>query len=691
MGRARRLAIALVVLTALAALVDWGVGQLSLEKRRADIERELSAALDREVRIAGELRIELFPQPALEASEVVVANPTGHATPELLRIERLRLAIAFWPLLRRQLELVRIQVAGADLRLESGGGTGPDLFGSLARLADGDPTPEQPLALRVDRIEIGDLRVAWQDVATGGVTTLDIDALALVTEHDDLPIEWNVSGTFRGGRFDLEGKGGTLAELLQPTAPWPFHLEGRAGDARLRLDGEIAQPTRLEGIDLDVALELPDIGSLLAPGQERPGLGAARLRAHLADPGGELGLDRIAVEPHPDAELRVRIEGSVRRLAEPSGIELDGELEADQLRFLALLLERPLPEGRLHGKFQLSDRDGSIGIEGEAHAESRDGSLKVDLSGGFDDLQAVDELDAKLRVVAPALDSLGNTAGVDWQLPALGPVSASARVRARAGIVGVEGLELDAGRRDASWLSLRGSVRDLKAFRGVALDVTVAARSLTALGRALRPERSLPELGPLDLRAKLGDERGPVAVDRFELRGGRAGTLAVDLEGKVADLRQLDAIELDGHLDARDAALLGALFEVELPPVGPIALDGRARGSDERIEATGKASFGRTQVEGHWSAQLAGRGRPRIDAELRSPHLHLEDIGLGPRSAADGSSADRSGATWSSREPLGFDGLRRLDARLVLSADLGGMSDGDCRLYTRQRNLPLQQ
>jgi len=667
--RASRLAIALVVLAALAVLVDWGIGQLSLEKRRAEIERELSAALDREVRITGELRIDLLPQPALEASDVVVANPPGQASPELLRIERVRLAIAPWPLLRRRLELVKIAVDGADLRLEAGGAAGPDLFGSLAHLTDETPPPGQGLALRVDRIEIGDLRVAWQDVATDVASTLDIDALELVTEHDDEPVEWSVRGSFRGGSFDVEGKGGTLAGLLQPKTPWPFHLEGRAGEATLQVDGQIAQPTRLEGLDLDVEIGLPDVGILLAPGSARSGLGAATLRGHLADPDGELGLDRIAVEPHPDAELRLRMGGSVRRLSDPSGIELDGELEADQLRFLALLLGRPLPEGRLRAKFQLSDRDGTLGVEGEVHAESRDASLKLDLSGSFDDLQAVDELDAKLRVAAPSLDVLGHTAGVDWELPALGPVAASARVRASAGRVGVEGLELDAGRRDGSWLSLHGSVRDLQAFQGVKLEASVGARSLASLGRLLRPERSLPELGPFDLHAKLADARGPLAVELFELRGGSPKTLAVDLTGKVADLRQLDAIDLEGRLQARDAALLGSLFDVELPPVGPLAFDGRARGSDERIESDGKASIGESKLEGQWSAELAGETRPRITAELHSPHLHLEDIGLGPRSAAEEPGADRGEPLWSGLQPLGFDELRRLDLHLVARAD----------------------
>ncbi len=664
--RASRLTVALVLCAALAVAIDWGVGQLSLEKHRTTIEQELSAALGREVRLAGELRFDLLPQPALEATEVIVANPPGRASPDLLRIEGLRLVLALWPLLERRLQLVRLHVHGADLRLEAEAEGSHDLLPSFALLSGESSSPEGTLAIRIDRIDLDEIRVSWLDVASGDHDTLDVDALEIVTGEEDEPIQWSVRGSFRGGSFDFEGRGGTLAALMHPSGPWPLSLEGRVGEATLRLHGEVAQPLKLEGLDLDLEVELPDVGSLLAAAPVKPGLGAARLRGHLTDPGGEPGLDRIVVEPHPDADLRLRVEGSVRKLADPSGIELDGEIETDQLRFLEHFVERPLPEGRLRVKFQLSDRDGTIGVEGEAHAESRDGSLRVDLSGGFDDLRAVDELDAKLRVAAPALDMIGHTAGLDWELPALGPVTASGRVRARSGSIGVDGLVLDAGRRGETWLSLRGSVKDLQAFRGVALDASVGARSLVALGRALRPERSLPELGPLDLRAKLSDARGPLAVEHFELRGGSPATLAVDLKGKLADIRKIDALELEGRVRARDSAVLGSLLDLELPSVAPLAFEGRARGSDERIESEGSADLGQTRIEGRWSAEIAGKGRPRIVATLRSAHLRLEDIGLGPQRAADASDADQGGSRWSARETLPFEELRRLDARLEL-------------------------
>jgi len=666
----RRVALALVGIGSLAAAVAWGIGRVALRVERANVERELSAAVGREVHLAGELRIQLFPRIALEAEDVSVANPPGQASAELLHIDQLRLALALWPLLHEHFHIVGLEIDGADLRLEAGGDERPDALPLIGGLAGESAAPESPIAVSIDRLSLRDARVTWLEPATGEHVTLGMDLLRIVAADDDQPIQWRARGSLRGGAFDLAGHGGTLAALLHPSGPWPLSLEGHAGGARVRVEGQLEKPTRFEGLDLDVDIEIPDVGSLLTDAREAPGLGRARVRGHLVDPEGEPGLDRLVVESDPGAELRVRAQGSVRRLRGASGIELDVEVDADRLRFLELVALRPLPDASLHAKLRLNDREGALAVHGEAHAKSRDGSFSADLSGGLEDLRAVDALDAQLRVAGADLALLGRAVGLSQELPALGPVAASGRLRASAGIFGIEDLVLDVGRKPESWLSVRGAVRNLQAFTGVALQASAGSRSFASLGRVMGLARPLPDVGPVDLRAKLGDSRGPLGIERFELRGGSAATLAVDVSGSLADARKLDALALEGSLHARDAALLGSLFEVGLPAaVGPIALEGRAQGSDERVESEGSATLGRTRIEGSWTAELTGPPRPRITARLHSAHVHLEDLGLGASDAPRERDADPDPAAWWARDPLPFEELRRLDAGLELDAD----------------------
>ncbi len=669
MHRASRIAIASLVIVGLAAALAWGIERIAPQAERASIERELSAALGRDVRLGGTLRLDLFPRPALEATDVSVANLPGRSSPYLVHVDEVRLALALWPLLRQQLRLVGLVLEGVDVRLESDGESRADALAPIARLTGEEPDTDDAIAVRIDRLAIRDARIVWLDVAIGEHTTLGLDSLVISAADDEQPIEWRVRGSLRGGAFDLAGRGGTLAALLDATGPWPVSLEGSAGEAKVRLDGQIERPTRLEGLDLALEVELPEVGALLATGPAKPELGRARLRGHLVDPGGEPGLDRLVVESDSDAELRLRVQGSVRRLADASGIELDAEIDLDRLRLLEPLVGRALPEGALHAKLAVSDQDGTLGLSGEAHAESRDGSLQADVSGGFGDLSARDALDAQLRVIGPDLATLGRLAGLGRTLPSLGPVVASGRLRGTAGVIGIEELALDAGSRGGSWLSLRGSLRDLRAIRGVALTASGGSRSLVSVGRTLGLARPLPDVGPLDLRVTIGDARGPLGVERFELRGGSAATLSFDVSGSLADLRELDALAVEGRVRARDTAVLGSLLDVRLPAIGPAIFEGRLRGSNERLETDGTATLGQTQIEGSGSAELAGSPRPRVSARLRSAHLRLEDLGLGDRSAAGARDAEGGGWSFGAPDPLPFEELRRIDAQLDLQAD----------------------
>ena len=57
-------------------------------------------------------------------------------------------------------------------------------------------------------------------------------------------------------------------------------------------------------------------------------------------------------------------------------------------------------------------------------------------------------------------------------------------------------------------------------------------------------------------------------IEHFSLKGGRKGVFEIDAEGRFHDI--LGVHDLDAHVDleARDLAVLGALFRKKLPPIG---------------------------------------------------------------------------------------------------------------------------
>ena len=101
-------AILLVVLV----LFDWNW-------LKAPIESAASAALGREVEIAGELEVDFSMTPTIALEQVRIANAAWGSRPHMLTIPRVELAVKLWPLLRGRVELPFLRAQQPDLLLET--------------------------------------------------------------------------------------------------------------------------------------------------------------------------------------------------------------------------------------------------------------------------------------------------------------------------------------------------------------------------------------------------------------------------------------------------------------------------------------------------------------------------------------------------------------------------------------------
>jgi hypothetical protein len=591
--RVRRALLALAALAALGGALEWAVEQVSIERYRGFVESELGKAFGRGVRIGGDLRLEVVPGLRFEARDVTVESAPGRSAPHLLRIEVLRLTLALAPLLERRLEVEALGIEEADLRLETDAEGELDALPDLGRLSGEGAPAGGGFGVRLRRLELRDVQISHHDVPRGTLTTLHVAELEIASGSGDDPLEWNAKGELGGAEFALGGSGGSLEELLHPSEPWPVALSGSVNDAELVVEGRVARPFELSGLELDVKADVPDLARLYAQEYPRlPRLGAARVTGRLVDPDGVRGLEQLTLETLPEDGLRLQLTGSIARLAEPGGVDLDARIEADRLAFLEPMLERPLPAGSLSARLRIGDGDGTLGVDGEVHARSDDASLALDATGAFGDLRAREGLDARF-----------------------------------------------------------------------------GARSLAELGRALGRAPAWPDAGPLRGSARLRDPGGTLGVERFEVSGGEPGVLSIHASGGIRDLRQIDALAVQAKLEARDLAVVGALLGVELPVRGPVRFEGRVEGSNEQISSQGRATVGGTSVEGTWSGSFATGARPRVDAQLRSSLVRLEDLWLGDDPAPAAAPARARPAPWRDRDPLPFERLRALDVRLAVQAE----------------------
>jgi len=113
----RRSIIILGAVAAVAAVLSVPF-LLPLDIYRAPIERATTAAIGREVRIAGPLHLSIYPQIGISLSKVSIANAPGARNPQMIEVDSVLVGAKLMPLLSRRLEITEVTLNKPVIHLE---------------------------------------------------------------------------------------------------------------------------------------------------------------------------------------------------------------------------------------------------------------------------------------------------------------------------------------------------------------------------------------------------------------------------------------------------------------------------------------------------------------------------------------------------------------------------------------------
>ena len=189
---------------------------------KARIAQEVKAATGRDLTLQGDIKLSVFPWIALNLGPVSLGNPPGFGPEPFVSVQRTLLRARLLPLLRKKLEVGRIEIEGLDLRLRTNAsrkGNWEDLGGKNATPA-ADTSPQHSGSLQsLDGILIKDGRISY-DAITLSHLNLEVGRVA---ERATVPVK---------AEFDLTtGPGGNAASL---SATFNATLDSAA--QRYRLD-----------------------------------------------------------------------------------------------------------------------------------------------------------------------------------------------------------------------------------------------------------------------------------------------------------------------------------------------------------------------------------------------------------------------------------------------------------------------
>lgn len=540
----RLLKILLGVFGTAVLLVVLAVGAILLLVDPADYKDEIAAAIEtetgRSVGIEGDISLSLFPTLGLAVEQISLGNPPGFAAEPFVQVGSAAIGARVMPLLSRRLEVTTLRLEGLRVNLvrRADGSANWDGLGGADADADADAgaggaRPPQGQAQgelgRIAGLEVRDVRVRYEDQATGRIVVAGIPRLSTgaIVPGEPVPLEAEATLDLDDGAMRMQAdlatilsgpSGGATAGLRDLVLQLEFSgaaVPGGTQAARLTVPELVLDGGR-QALEMPAAvLEAAGVRATLALAGEA--LGATPVftgRVEVAEFSPRRVLESLAMAPVPTSDPAV-----LGRATLASDLRLaDGEVTLDGLR-------ATLDDSALTGRLAVA------------------GGEVTRVTGKL----ALDQMDLD-RYRAPAADAAPSGPAAD------------------------EPLAFD-------WL------------RSLALDIGLEARSLRVSGLQLGPvnARAVADGGrlvvqPLTAGLYQGQSQGRLELDArrspatFRLRDSLAGLQVQPFVSDLADFTRLTGIaDLEADLST-SAASTGELLRSLNGTVGFKLSDGALAG-----------------------------------------------------------------------------------------------------------------
>ncbi len=215
------------------------------------------------------------------------------------------------------------------------------------------------------------------------------------------------------GRFNVEGTTETLViSDAHMTAEGPDGLVATVAGQTAELS--LATGIRAQDLALDLDARWPNTESFYRLFDlDLPELGPVWARATLRNRGDGFTLTGIDVTAGSPDQPAVHVTGEVGDLLTFKGVKLIGEFDVATSAFLDMdAVPKGAELGKVHGRFDLSDTDGSLGLE-VLSAEIEDTKLfSLTINGLFDDIERRDDLRMEAALTVSEASQLGLLFGI---------------------------------------------------------------------------------------------------------------------------------------------------------------------------------------------------------------------------------------------------------------------------------------
>jgi len=280
----------------------------------------------RDLAFDGPLSLKLSVRPALVADGVRLLDGNRH---EMVKLGHVEAQIGLLPLLSGQVQISRIWVDGAEIKLESDGhGHGNWEFAAPAAVPDGETGEFPATTLRITQIALDHVSVRLDE------HLMAIEHMTLDSDSATAPMALTLDGLWDGRHLGVNGILGSQKELLSGEKPYPVQAKILLPGTVASLQGSLKGDPQL-GLTtvLSLAIEVSDSADLdPLLGIPLPSLGSARAAITLTGRVDRPRIDTLDATIGRHDSLAISFKGAIDDPIEVSGVELaltaDGDAAA---------------------------------------------------------------------------------------------------------------------------------------------------------------------------------------------------------------------------------------------------------------------------------------------------------------------------------------------------------------------------
>lgn len=253
----------------LVAVVVAGVAILSsmdFNQYKGLIEEEAKKATGRDLKIAGDLNLEISLNPAVAVDGVTFSNASWGSRPQMVTVERFAAEVSLLPLLTGQIVVNRLLVEGVDLLAETDkNGAGNWEFSAAEKKEAAQESSGGSATLpSVDQVVMKNIKVTYKDGVSGEEYRVALDEMTAAAGSIDDPVEMALKGSLNEKVFTVSGILGSVEQMSSPNEVYPVDIKASALGVDVTYKGKLGTPGGAIAVDGDVGLMIASLKSTLS-------------------------------------------------------------------------------------------------------------------------------------------------------------------------------------------------------------------------------------------------------------------------------------------------------------------------------------------------------------------------------------------------------------------------------------------